>query len=181
MSEETIPQMRDQIDSQAKQIKTLEGTNAELGKDLRTRDAREAFRDAGYNPKHGDLYADKNPSGDITQELVASFAGDWDLSPLSDDSDSSDEGDGTTDAGDGSDALSSMDRSGSRAGDGGDGVSNQKLLTRQEWAEMKVSDPAQAAAALNQGRVLVSTSGNLRVGQTQAPGVNPYEPTLAEA
>jgi hypothetical protein len=177
MSEETIPQMRDTIDAQAKTIKGNEDTIGQLNQTVRAHDARDAFRHAGYNEKHGDLYATQNTEGDITPELVAAFAGDWDLSPIAEAS--SDDGEGDTDtADDGSDALGSMDRSGSRSGDGGDGSSEGPVLSRQEYLEMQVSDPARAVAALNQGRVLLSTSGNLRAGQSATPGTNPYEPQL---
>lgn len=179
MSEETIPQMREALDAKDKTIQGQTDQIEKLNQQVRASESREAFRDAGYNPKHGDLFAQQNPEGDITPELVASFAGEWDLSPAAEGT--SDGGDGTDSDDDGTDALDSMDRSGSRAGEGGSGSSDQQTYTRQEFLEMQMSDPVKAATALNQGRVLISTSGNLRSGQDAAPGRNPYEPVISDS
>lgn len=180
MSEETIPQMRETIETLQKQNKEHEGTIAKLQGDLRVRDAREAFRVAGYNPKHGDLFAKDNPGdGEITAEMVAEYASTWDLAPAASESGGSDEGKTTTDGGEGTDALSTMSRSGTRAGEGGGGSSTERSMTRQEWMELQATDPVAASAALSQGRVVISTSGNLRSGQEARRGGNPYEPQVA--
>lgn len=179
MSEETIPQMREAIEAANKRVKELEDTVSSKDQELRVRDAREAFRDAGYNPKHGDLFAnDPNQNGEITAEAVAAYADQWDLAPASVDGKqdaSAEEGDSTGDQDDSSDTFSSMDRSGTRAGDGGGGSSTEQSLTRQEWMELQASDPVAASQALRQGRVLISTSENLKSGQTASVGGNPYE------
>lgn len=178
MSEETIPQMREAIEAKDKEIQTLNSEVETLGGKLRASDAREAFRDAGYNPKHGTLFAQSNPEGDITPELVSQYADDWDLSPLAEEGSTQEEG-STTDADDGTDALASLERGGSRAGEGGSGSSEDRTYTRQEWLEMRTSDPAKAAAVLNQGRVETSQSGNFRSDHAPVSGANPYVP-LAE-
>lgn len=180
MSEETIPQMRETIEALQKQNKAYEGTIAELRGQLRVRDAREAFRQAGYNPKHGDLFAKDNPGdGEITAEMVADYARTWDLAPAASKSDGSAEEETTTDGGQGTDTLSSMSRSGTRAGEGGGGYSTERSMTRQEWMELQATDPVAASAALRQGRVVISTSGNVRSGQVARVGSNPYEPQVA--
>lgn len=183
MSDETIPQMRETIESLQKAVKEKDESIGKLNGDLRVRDAREAFRKAGFNPKHGDLFADKNPEGEITEQSVKDFAVSWDLAPAASeggDGDSSDGGDSTSDVDDGTDALGSLARGGTRAGEGGGGSATQQTLTRQEWQELQVTDPVAASQALSQGRVLISTSGNLKAGQTPVRGGNPYEPQVAE-
>lgn len=177
--EETIPQMRDSIEALKKEGKAKDAEIARLGKDLRVRDAREAFRTAGYNPKHGDLFASSNPEGDITPEGVAKFADEWDLQPASV-VDGSDEGGSTSDEDDDTSGFTGMSRSGTRTGEGGGGSSTDKVLTRQEWMELNATDPVAASQALSQGRVLISSSGNLKAGQSVNRGGNPYEPQLAE-
>lgn len=170
MSEDTIPQMRERIDTQAAEIQTRDSTISELQSELRASQAREAFRDAGYNPKHGSLYAQQNPDGDITEESVAAFAGEWDLTPASPSAPTEEVVD-NAEASDGSEALDSLDRSGSRAGSGGDGSSSEQVLTRQEWIELQLTDPVAAASAMNQGRVQLGedpTAGAPR-------GTNPYD------
>lgn len=179
MSEETIPQMRDALDKANERIKTLEGDVQTKDFEIKKRDAREAFRGAGYNPKHGDLFARDNPeASEITAEAVASYAEEWNLAPLSTNEPPAPEGDDTSDEDDGTDALSSLDRSGTRGGDGGGGSSGEPKLTRQDWMELQATDPVAASAALRQGRVELSTGGNLRAGQKSVRGGNPYEPQV---
>lgn len=189
MAEETIPQMRERIDKLTDENKDLKSQLESKDSEIRVRDAREAFRKAGYNPKHGDLYAKDNPEGEITPDDVASYAEEWDLHPVETESESTDStqedssqgGDGSTsEADDGSDALSSLNRSGSRSGQGGGGSSDDKTYTRQEWAELNRTDPVKAAAALNQGRVETSGSPNARSGQDLGRGDNPYVSQHAE-
>lgn len=184
MSEETIPEMRAAIDAKDAKIKDLEGALAAKDQDIRVRDAREAFRTAGYNPKHGDLFArDPEHTGDITAEAVAAYADKWDLAPAQAGSNdtASNQGSDTSDADEGTDALKGMDRSGTRSGEGGGGTPTEQTMTRQEWSELQATDPVAASQALSQGRVIISTTGNLRAGQAPVRGGNPYEPQLADS
>jgi hypothetical protein len=180
MTEETIPEMRERIEAQNKAIKDKDTEIGKLNSQLRVRDAREAFRGAGYNPKHGDLFATTNPEGEITAEAVAAFAGEWDLQPAASDSIADEGTDDTSDADDGTDTLGSLGRSGTRAGEGGGGSSLEKTLTRQDWMELQATDPVAASQALSQGRVLISEGGNLRTGQSAVRGRNPYEPSPSD-
>ena len=181
MSDETIPQMRERIEELTKELSKKDGEIEKLGGELRVRDAREAFRLAGYNPKHGDLFARENPEGDIDAEAVAQFADTWDLAPADTSNPEGGEEESADDVDDGSGALADMNRSGSRSGAGGGGSSEQKTYTRSEWLELNQTDPAAAAAALNQGRVETSGNPNVRTGEGNVrPGDNPYATQYAQ-
>lgn len=183
MSEETIPQMRDQIDSLTKTNKDLASTNKQLIVDVRGFAARDAFRDEGYAANHGDLYAAQNPEGDITADLVNEFAGRFNLGKVEPDGDGDDGGEGSSDEGDqsstegaGSTDLADMARGGSRPGDSAGGATSEPM-TRATWQDLMQTDPAAGREAVRQGKVQVSKDNPwLHDGQPVTPGNNPYVP-----
>lgn len=174
MSEETIPQMRETIERLSKDKAGLEGSVKDLTGQLRVRDARDAFRTEGFNPKHGDLYAAVNPEGEITAEAVNTFAEDQGLPVLDGNQSGSDDGgESTSGAKDGTENLADMSGSGSGAGEGGAGGAVPETLSRQEWQALYASDPASAKAAVASGRVEISKD-NVMLKPSASPGANPY-------
>lgn len=176
MSEDTnIPQMRETIERLSKENAGLKKDNSDLQGQLRVRDARDTMRQAGYNPKHGDLYAAMNPEGEITAEAVSTFAEEQGLPTFTADSAASDDaGDSTNDGGADTTQLAAMSGSGSRGGDGGAGGADVQTMTRAEWKQLYADDPVAARQAVASGRVEISR-GNPIVGGSGSPrGENPY-------
>ena len=177
MSEETnIPQMRETIERLSKDKAGLETQVKEQAVALRVHAASDAFRGAGYNPNHGKLYAAVNPEGEITAETVVAFAEEQTLSPVDSDTqkETDDGGEATSEVKDGSEALSGMAGSGSRAGDGGAGGAQVETLTRQAWQQLYAEDPAAAQAAVASGRVEISRDNVYVKGVGIPKGTNPY-------
>lgn len=169
-AEENIPQMRETIERLSQDNAKAEKSISDLNSQLRVRDAREAFRGEGYNPKHGDLYAAVNPEGDITAEAVVSFADEQGLVVLEVNQESSgDSGSDTSGDDVEADKLSNMSGGGSRAGEGGAGGASPDTLTRTQWKELYRTDQAAAQAAITSGRVEISKDDSGSV-----PGTNPY-------
>jgi hypothetical protein len=171
MSEETIPQMREQIDSLSKELKTLRATNTDLEKAKRVLTTKDIFRNEGYSPSHAELFVSMNPEGDVTKEAIVEFVGQYGLvaEKTSEEGQevSNDEGSETGNA-PGSEDLATMSRGGSGSGEGSAGGAVGKDMTRQEWQRLYAQNPAEAQNALRQGRVQFSDS-------TPVPsGVNPY-------
>ena len=183
MSEETIPQMRDQIDTLNKANKDLTSDNVRLTGENRGFAARDAFRNEGYAANHGDLYAAANPEGEITADGVNEFAGQFNLPKVEivasaeGQEGSADEGDQSSDEGAGSTDLADMARGGSRPGDSAGGASTESM-TRAEWQSLMQSDPAAAKDAVRQGKVQISSDNPWGDGQPVAPGSNPYVPSV---
>jgi hypothetical protein len=177
MSEETIPQMREQIKTLEKTNKGLVKENGDLSKEVRRFGARDAFREQGLPATYGDLYATQNPEGEISAESVIEFTESFNLPAVgdSDDGDGSDSGgENAQPVGDGNEDLASLSRSGSRAGDGNPGGAETEPLTREEWLELYSTDPDAAKAAVASGRVELS-KGNPYAAQTgSVRGRNPY-------
>lgn len=177
MSEETIPQMRDALDSAGKKVNKLETDLADSHKENRRLTAREAFAEAGYKRDFGDLFASADVEGEITEESVQSFAKQFDLQPNAADGTEGDPDDGGDESDpDDSGSLSSMSRAGSRAGDGGQQSTGKQTMTRQEWNELNVRDPNAARKALEDGRVLIRAD-NPYVEDAGKTNVNPYRVT----
>ena len=168
-----IPQMRETIERQEKKIAELESERNGLQSDLRVRDARDAFRTAGYDPRQGDLFAASNPDAEINAENVQGFADQYNLSPAGD-STPTDEGDPTPEVDDGSAELNAMAGGGSRGGDGGAGGAASEPMSRAEWQRLYESDPAAAKAAVASGRVEISRDNPYVQGSGLPRGVNPY-------
>lgn len=175
MSEENIAQMRETIERLSKDKAGLEKTVAEQTTSLRVFEAREAFREAGYNPNNGSLYAAVHPQGDITSDGIMSFAEEQGLSPVSASTQEAQAAgqETTTEAAENQTALASMAGGGSRAGDPASGGAEADTLTRQEWQELYANDPAAAKAAVASGRVEISKD-NVYLGNRLVPGHNPF-------
>lgn len=180
MSEETIPQMRDQIDSLTKSNSDLTKTNEGLVKENRGLQARDVFRDEGYAANHGDLYAASHPEGEITVDLVNEFADQFNLAKVESkpteegkEADSNEGGDGTDTGAPGSTALSDMSRGGSTPGESAGGATSEKM-TITEWQVLMASDPVAGKEAQRQGRVAISKENPWGDGQPVTPGTNPY-------
>ena len=180
MSEETnIQKMRETIERLSKDKAGLESKNVELTQQLRVRDARDVFRQEGYNPKHGDLYAAVNPEGEITAEAAVAFATEQSLSVLEDTSGSSEEsGDSASDDAGDQAGKASMAGGGSRSGDGGAGGASVDTLTREQWKQLNASDPAAAQAAIASGRVEISRDN---VYRNEKSGTNPFVKQTTDA
>jgi hypothetical protein len=175
MSEETIPQMREQIDELTKQLKSERNTNTQLATENRVLAARDVFRERGYSPKAGELFAAANPEGDITVESVDTFAQEFGFGALDsgaeNQEENADEGSEANEPAPGNPDLSLMGRSGSGVGEGGAGGSSSEPMTRQEWQELYARDPQTARAAVASGRVQISDD-NFYVGKPTVG--NPY-------
>lgn len=146
---DTIPQMREQIDALQKQIKSMETSTKELSSENRLLKARDVFRQQGYDPVHGELFATSN-SGEITAEAVDEFASKYGLVPTARDESPAEE---EASVADNSDAMSSFSRAGSGAGSGGAAGPTENTLTRAEWVALSKSNPAAAKEAVSAGRV----------------------------
>ena len=181
MSEETVPQMRDQIKALEKDLRAERDTNAGLKTQLRVRDARDVFRDQGFNPKHGDLYAAVNPDGEITAESVVAFADEQSLNPISATSENAEEVDSADATAEAEKDLSVMAGGGSSGGDGGAGGANVQSLTRPEWVELSRSDPAAARAAAASGRVQLNKGNPYAPNHGPVAGGNPYVPATSDS
>jgi hypothetical protein len=174
-AEETIPQLRERIDQQNKQIAGLRKQNGEL----LTVAAKAAFESAGYNPLHGELFVSKQGDEPVvpTLDAVEAFAEQWQLgkqtpaetSKAADESEPSEGEEQTVDqAAPGSADLDRLSRSGSSSGAGAGGAGSEKM-TREEWIQLSRTDKAAAENALRQGKVQLSGS------QAVVPGTNPYD------
>lgn len=178
MSEETIPQMREQIAALEKQLKEANRTLASQATENRVLKARDVFGAQGFDPKAGELFAAQNPDGDITPEAVNAFVEAYGVGKAgapSSQGDAADVDGGESDPAPapGASDLAKLNRGGSRAGDGGSGGPSTQPMTRQEWQSLYAKDPAAAQAAVRQGRVQVSKD-NVYVGEPTVG--NPYAP-----
>jgi hypothetical protein len=153
---ETIPQMRERIEAQNKELASLRKSNSELGVEVRKMQARDAFRSAGFKAVHGDLYAAQYPEGEMSADSIAAFAKEYGLAAEEAQAAAEpQEEEAETGAKTGA-ALSGMSRSGSRPGDGGQPAAGaDKTMTRQEWVELSKSDPVAARKAVREGRVQI--------------------------
>lgn len=159
MSEEGIPQMRERINELEKQLKAAQDEAAKANSRARLFEAKDVFREQGYNPIHAELFVQGQPEGDITPESVDAFAQKYGLAPTG-------EGEGSQSSGtEGEDSeredsappsdtgLSSFGRAGSGSGDGGSAPATTEKLTHEEWKELHQKDPARARKAVADGRV----------------------------
>lgn len=174
MSEENIAEMRKTIERLSKDKAGLELQVKDQASQLRGFEAKEAFREQGYRPANGELFAKMNPEGEITAEAVVQFAEAQGFSPVAE-STGSDDGDSqesTSKDEAGQADLASMSGGGSRSGSGSAGGTAPETLTRQAWQQLYAQDPAAAKAAVASGRVQISkdnTHSNVAAG----PG-NPF-------
>lgn len=153
MSEQTIPEMRERIDALDKANKKLEGDLKVQVQTNRTLQAKEVFRDKGFDPKHGELFATTNPDGDITGEAVEAFVEQWSLSaaketPATEETapvEGTEQGAPST----ASTNLAGMNGGGSGPGGGGQPAVEATTLTKDQWHELNRTDPVAAREALS--------------------------------
>lgn len=176
MSEdETIPQMRETIERMQKATAADAKTITDQAGQLRVRDAREAFRGQGLNPRHGDLFASQEPDSEINAETVTAFAEAWNLAADEKVESGSDEGEETSEATDGSEGLSSMSGGGSQSDGSIPSGDEIELMPRQEWIQLSVTDPARAKQIAASGRVAISADNPYQTTPRRAvSGSNPY-------
>ena len=146
---DTIPQMREQIEKLQADIKKQQDSASELAKENRLLKARDVFRSQGYDPVHGELFANST-SGDITPEAVDEFAGKYGLTATAPNEPPTSDEEGTDDGGD---AMADFSRAGSGAGSGGAAGPQENALTREDWIALSKSNPAAAKEAVAAGRV----------------------------
>jgi hypothetical protein len=179
MSEETIPQMREQIDSLTSDLEKARTTVGDLTKDNRRLLARDVAREQGYDAKTGELFANSNPSVDVTAEALDAFVQEYPGLGKAASGDETGgeapaEGGDQTQGGDGtSPDLSQMSRGGSRPGDSAGGAT-QEMMTRQDWQALHANDPIAAQEAVRQGRVEISSGNPWGDAKSVAAGTNPY-------
>jgi len=177
MSEETIPQMREQIDSLTADLSKERTEREKLAKENRKLSARDVAREQGYSAKAGELFASANPDAEITAEALDSFVVDYGLGVSSTGSteevtESSEEGENATEVA-GSADLGKMAGGGSRPGDSAGGATPERM-TRSEWQELHANDPVAAREAVRQGRVEIARDNPFGDAQAVAVGANPY-------
>lgn len=162
MSDEgtTIPQMRERISELEKTVKASEDKAAAAESKARLFEARDAFREAGYNPKHAELYVKTSTEGDITQENVATFADEYGLAPAGEGTagtGETNEGAGEGEENGASEAgMSGMGRAGSGSGEGGAASAGNEPMTHDDWMKLNKENPAAAREAARKGRVELS-------------------------
>ena len=149
VAEETIPQMRERIEEQNKELSQLRREN-------RTLTAKELFREKGYSPTHAELFT-ASVEGDITPEAVDEFVTKFDLTPAEPKTEEApEEGTQTEEeapAPDPGEGLAEFSGGGSRSGSGGAATPGSKTVTKEQWRELQKTDPAAARMLLEQGRV----------------------------
>ena len=157
VAEETIPQMRERIEEQNKELSKLRREN-------RTLSAKELFREKGYSPSHAELFT-ASVEGDITPEAVDEFVTKFDLTPAVT-TEEAPEAEAQTEeeapAPDPGEGLAEFSGGGSRSGSGGAATPGSKTVTKEQWRELQKTDPAAARALLEQGRVELN-AGNFYV------------------
>lgn len=182
MSDETnVSQMRDTIERLSKEKAGLEKSVAEQAKAIRVYEAADAFREAGYKPAAGKLFAAMHPEGEITADAVVAFADEQGLPAASTSTQEVTEEarNETSEAAKQAEGLSQMAGSGSRGGDGGAGSATAKSLTRQEWQVLHQTDPVAARQAVASGRVEISRDNVLGAAEAAPRGSNPYVSNIA--
>lgn len=177
MSEETIPQMRETIDSLTTDLgKARDSENAALGQ-VKELTGQVIALGQGYSKAQGGLYA-KVAEGDLSAEGFDSFATEQGL-PQAQSNTETDSEEGSTDEGSsatdvaGSADLAKMAGGGSQAGESAGGATT-KQMTRSEWQELHASDPAAAREAVAKGRVEIARDNPFGDASAVAKGTNPY-------
>lgn len=151
MSDETIPQMRETIESLQKQLKAEQKALAETQARARKAEARELARSVELDPAHGELFAASNPDADLTEDAFRAFADQFKLAPAAAPS-TSDEGE-EDESSVADEGLAGFTGGGSRPGAGGQPSARTEKMTRDEWNDLNRRDPQAARVALHEGRV----------------------------
>ena len=166
MSEETIPELREARDQAVTDAKAERSSRIKAEGKVRQLEAREAFDAAGYEKGHGELFVAVNPEAEFTAEAIKAFVDENNLparasSETSETKEESEQESG----GEGKEQgeatketkLGDMGGGGSGAGGGGQQSTADDLLTTQEWADLKKSNPGAAEKAVKEGRVKLRT------------------------
>lgn len=158
MSEETVPAMRERIQGLEKELKSAQDAAAAAESKARLYEAKDTFREAGYNPVHAQLFVSANPEGEITQDSVVEFADQYNLAPVEQEgesggTDGSESNEGSEGSSSDDSGLSAMGRAGGRAGSGGQQSAGDEKMTHQEWMELNKRDRVAARQALEKGLV----------------------------
>lgn len=185
MSEETIPQMREQIESLTADLTKARESEKAAQTQVKELTGQVIALGQGYTEAQGRLYA-KIADEDLTAEGFDAFAQEQGL-PRSgassetegEETEPTEEGGSPTPAPDGSADLGQMSRGGSRPGDSAGGATQEKM-TRQEWQSLYQTDKNAAREAFRQGRVEVDPGGPFGDPRPVAPGTNPYAPSAQE-
>ncbi len=184
MSEETIPQMREQIDSLKSDLKSAKEGESSASSEVRDLTGQVIALGQGFSKAQGGLYA-KVTDGELSAESFDAFATEQGLPASKDLTGDEGDGDASADEGDpassddaGSADLAGMSRGTSRPGDSAGGASKE-LMTRAEWQDLHRTDPVAAKEAVRQGKVEISRDNPWGDGQPVAPGKNPYVPSVS--
>lgn len=149
MSDDAIPQMREQIESLEKQLKAALKGEAEAQSTARRMTAREVARETGLDPSHGELFASSNPEAEISVDALKGFAEQFKLAPSGTQAPAA-EADESSEV---EESLADFPGGGSRPGAGGQPSAGTEKMTRDEWNDLNRRDPQAARVALEQGRV----------------------------
>jgi hypothetical protein len=185
MSEETIPQMREQIESLTADLAKARDSEKTALTQVRELSGQVIALGQGYTEAQGRLYA-KVAEDELSAEGFDAFAQEQGLprsgassEPAGDESASTEEVNPPTTAPEGSAELSQMARSGSLPGDSAGGAQTEKM-TRQAWQDLFQTDKNAAREAVRQGRVEIDPGNPFGDPRPVAPGVNPYAPSAQE-
>ncbi len=175
---DNVPDLRAHADSLESDLAKSKAALLKSEVENRMFGAREAFSDAGYEPKFADLYVAAEPEGDLTPEAIKVWTGTFGLEPA--EAPVEGEGDGnskvTETAGAKTKALADLGRGGSSTeGGAGSAAEGDKMITVQEWQRLTKTDPAAAREAASQGRIkLRSDNAWVRGYALSETGSNPY-------
>jgi hypothetical protein len=154
--------MRERIETLTKERDTARKSEQDAQSQLRTLQAKDAFRVAGYKPESAELFVASH-QGDITPDAVTAFAGKYGLPAIetvpaaeSQPAEGAPESGKTQDPSTGSN-LASMGRAGSGAGAGGQQAASEQPMPRDEWEKLAKDDPAAARAKVRAGQVQIRT------------------------
>jgi hypothetical protein len=154
--------MRDQIKALEKELASLKTENEALASKARLADARELFREAGYNPRHAELFVSTDPE-ELSVDAVVTFVQTFDL-PVPETSKTETEETKESEGGEGTPVpptpttteLAAMGGGTTRAGEGSTKAitGGKEPMPRQEWIELYRRDPERAKVIAEQeGRV----------------------------
>ena len=175
MPETDVPDLRAQADKLTKDL--AKSQEALVAEQVKTRGfaARDAFVDAGYEPKFADLYVAAEPEGELTAEAIKVWTGTFGLEPEEAPAGEGKAGDSKVTEAPGSTALADLGRGGSSAEGGAGSSTTDKMITVQEWQQLTKTDPGAAREAVANGNVKLRPDNAWVRGYTLSPtGGNPY-------
>ena len=169
-----VPDLRKQVDKLTKDLAKSQETLVAEQVTNRGFAARDAFADAGYEPKYAALYVAAEPDGELTEEAITVWTGTFGLKPEEAPTGEGKAGDSKTEA-PGSTKLADLGRGGSSAEGGAGSSTESKMITVQEWQQLTKTDPAAAREAVAKGNIKLRPDNAWVRGYTLSPtGGNPY-------